>query len=124
MTTSLKLLSLFLLITYLSYVFRIIFPLIDYAINYDFIVHELCEQKDNPNNMCMGKCHLQKEISKSVNQSGQNNQLVISEFINIPHYINYFRILNFPKISKSFFLFESLNKIFTYLEPIIPPPKY
>ena len=63
-TVSLKIISLFFLILYSSYVFRIVFPLIDYVVNYSFIVHELCEQKDNLDNLCMGKCHLQKEIKR------------------------------------------------------------
>jgi len=125
MTTSLKIISLFLLLVYSSYVFRIIFPLIDYAINYSFIVNELCEQKDDQNNMCMGKCHLQKEIKKSIEHaSDESNKIVIINLIDIPHNLISNKFKHFSRISELFYDFNFSGKISNNLEPIIPPPKF
>jgi hypothetical protein len=42
-----------------------IFPVIDYAINYDYISKVLCINKDKPELKCNGKCHLMKELAKA-----------------------------------------------------------
>ncbi|MBC8644541.1 hypothetical protein H9W95_12115 [Flavobacterium lindanitolerans] len=40
-------------------------PVIEYAINYDYIATVLCINKDKPEMKCNGKCHLMKELAKS-----------------------------------------------------------
>jgi len=40
-------------------------PVLDYTINYDYIVAELCENKAKPEMHCNGKCHLKKELAKA-----------------------------------------------------------
>lgn len=56
-----------------------ILPVLDYIINYDFIVKELCENKSKPEIKCNGKCHLVKELAKAseddkpTNPSKKNN---------------------------------------------------
>ena len=42
-----------------------IIPVLDYVINYDYIVKELCENKAKPELKCNGKCHLMKEMAKA-----------------------------------------------------------
>lgn len=42
-----------------------IFPVMDYAINYDYISKVLCINKDKPELKCNGKCHLMKELAKA-----------------------------------------------------------
>jgi hypothetical protein len=42
-----------------------IFPVIDYAVNYDYISKVLCINKDKPELKCNGKCHLMKELAKA-----------------------------------------------------------
>ena len=125
MTVSLKIISLFFLILYSSYVFRIVFPLIDYAVNYSFIVHELCEQKDNLDNLCMGKCHLQKEIKKSIEHSSdRSDELVLLNLIDIPHNFTSNIFYHIRKTSKVIFYCIYLAKISNDIEPVIPPPKF
>jgi hypothetical protein len=56
-------------------------PLIDYAVNYDFINKNLCENKSKPQLLCNGKCYLKKEIAKtSTDQSKSNSRISISGF--------------------------------------------
>lgn len=40
-------------------------PFLEYALNYDYIVKELCEQKDEIENTCNGTCHLSKRIQET-----------------------------------------------------------
>ena len=41
-------------------------PFLEYIVNYDYIVKELCENKEKPVLKCNGKCHLMKELAKTV----------------------------------------------------------
>ena len=41
-----------------------ILPVLEYVVNYDYIVNELCENKSKPELKCNGKCHLMKELAK------------------------------------------------------------
>lgn len=45
--------------------FKPILPVLEYAVNYDYIVNELCENKLKPELKCNGKCHLTKELAKA-----------------------------------------------------------
>lgn len=40
-------------------------PVLDYIVNYEYIVTELCENKEKPELKCNGKCHLAKELAKA-----------------------------------------------------------
>ena len=42
-----------------------VLPVFEYVINYDYIVTELCENKEKPVMRCNGKCHLMKELAKA-----------------------------------------------------------
>jgi hypothetical protein len=37
-------------------------PVIDYLVNYNYIVKELCENRDKPVLACNGKCYLEKQV--------------------------------------------------------------
>lgn len=45
--------------------FRPIFPVVDYVVNYDYISKVLCENKAKPQMKCNGKCQLMKEMAKA-----------------------------------------------------------
>jgi len=40
-------------------------PVLEYILNYDYIVKELCVNKAKPQMHCNGKCHLMKELAKA-----------------------------------------------------------
>ena len=46
-------------------IFKPIFPVVEYVVNYDYIAKVLCENKDKPEMKCNGKCHLMKELAKA-----------------------------------------------------------
>nr|WP_255749311.1 hypothetical protein [Gramella crocea] len=43
---------------------RPLWPLVEYAVNYDYIVDKLCENKDKPEMECNGKCYLTKQLAE------------------------------------------------------------
>ncbi len=49
----------------LSVLLKPIFPVIEYAINYDYIAKTLCVNKAKPQMHCNGKCHLMKQLAKT-----------------------------------------------------------
>jgi len=59
-----------------------IFPVIEYAVRYDYISKVLCVNKDKPKLQCNGKCHLMKELTKtSENDSpiSSNKKMALQE---------------------------------------------
>ena len=47
----------------LAILFRPVFPLADYLLNYRYIKTELCVNRDKPILGCDGKCYLKKELA-------------------------------------------------------------
>ena len=56
------LLNLYLLVLVLPAV-----PVLEYLINYNYIVNELCENQDKPILTCNGKCYLADQVEKQLN---------------------------------------------------------
>lgn len=50
-----------------------ILPVLEYVINYDYIVNVLCENKSKPELKCNGKCHLAKELAKASESNSKNS---------------------------------------------------
>ena len=56
-----------------------LFPVLEYAVNYNYISKVLCVNKDKPMLHCNGKCHLMKELAKAsenekpINSDKKNN---------------------------------------------------
>ena len=48
-------------------------PFLEYVINYDYIVKELCENKEKPALKCNGKCHLVKQLAKASEEEKSNS---------------------------------------------------
>ncbi len=49
----------------LAVLLKPVFPVVEYALNYDYIAKVLCVNKDKPMLHCNGKCHLMKELAKA-----------------------------------------------------------
>lgn len=56
------------------FLFRPVFPVLNYIMHYDYIKKELCENKDKPELHCNGKCHLKKELAKASNENPPASQ--------------------------------------------------
>lgn len=53
-------------------------PFVDYAVNYNFIAKNLCENRAKPGLMCNGKCYLVKEIAKTNENFPKQDNLKIN----------------------------------------------
>lgn len=49
-----------------------LWPVLEYVVNYDYVVNVLCENKDKPKMKCNGKCHLSKELAKEAGAEDKN----------------------------------------------------
>lgn len=63
----------FLLNVYLLAMLQPALPILEYLINYDLIVNELCENRDKPILACNGKCYLGDQIEKQQNLNSDNS---------------------------------------------------
>ncbi|MCF6180749.1 hypothetical protein [Lutibacter sp.] len=68
-----KTLAIFFYLLYLLAMVKPLIPIVEYYANYNYIVTELCENKDKPFLECNGKCYLAKELNK-VNHDDQNHE--------------------------------------------------
>ena len=80
------------------HIVRPVVPYIEYALNEEYIVQNICEKKDIPSNTCKGKCHLKKQLEKTVetdensapnttkdtskNSNKKNQNKEVKEFLN------------------------------------------
>ena len=56
-----------------SLLIKPVFPLFEYAFNYEYISKVLCENKDKPKLNCCGKCHLKKQLAKASEETSNNS---------------------------------------------------
>jgi hypothetical protein len=85
-----KLYAIIHLVILILYLSRPIMPYIEYAVFKDYIVKNLCINRNNPKSKCNGKCHLAKQLRLSNETSdakGENsNKKVpnqeVKEFLN------------------------------------------
>ena len=57
---------------------RPVLPLVNYAVNYEYIVKNLCENRNVPQSTCKGKCYLEKELSKTEKQSNNTQNVKLA----------------------------------------------
>ncbi|REC49029.1 hypothetical protein DRF67_05590 [Chryseobacterium pennipullorum] len=57
---------------------RPVLPLLNYAVNYEYIVKNLCEKRDVPQSTCKGKCYVEKELAKTEKQSNTSQTIKIA----------------------------------------------
>ncbi|MCI3937961.1 hypothetical protein MQX03_12185 [Chryseobacterium aahli] len=107
-------------------VFRPLIPLVEYAVNYQYISEELCVNKKNVDLHCNGKCYLAKELSKTNDtdssplSKGKNSVQKVLDFY-IPTEI-------FKTLIENNFSFPNLNftyktgYTFHFLKNIFRPP--
>ncbi|MBB4806557.1 hypothetical protein HNP38_001853 [Chryseobacterium defluvii] len=48
---------------------RPVLPLVNYVVNYEYIVKNLCENRSRPQSTCNGKCYVEKELAQAEKQS-------------------------------------------------------
>lgn len=81
---------------------RPVLPLINYAVNYDYIVKNLCENRSVQQSTCKGKCYVAKELAKTEKQSNTNQTVKISGLdVFIAHEILSFSDYQFDIVKKN-----------------------
>jgi hypothetical protein len=63
-----------------------ILPVFEYIVFYDYFKNELCENKENIELECNGKCHLTKELAKASDSPENGKEKRISVETNIVFY--------------------------------------
>ena len=109
-------------------VFRPLVPLVEYAVNYNYIKDVLCINKNKPELHCNGKCYLSKELAKTndteslplgkIKNSGQKilDTYILPEITEIVYSEkNLFFSFNFTYETAYSFLF---------LKPVFKPPVF
>ena len=62
-------------------------PVLEYLINYDYIVNELCENRDKPILTCNGKCYLGDQVEKQLDR-GPDQQIPLPPQIDFKQFIS------------------------------------
>lgn len=111
---------------YLLALLRPMYPVLDYYVNYDYIIEQLCENRDQPILDCNGKCYVAKEIEKS---QGQDNPHLLMPKMELEKYTNSnfieFRLSKEKKTTNKVNIFFTIEKIKKgFLSEIDHPPSF
>jgi len=103
-------------------VLKPVLPLVEYAVNYDYISDVLCINKNKPKLHCNGKCYLGKELAKnsSENSKSKNStQKIIDCYIPV-------EVSEVRTVAQRFFanpiLTHTADYSYLYLKNIFRPP--
>lgn len=66
--------SIILILAYVALMVRPSVPLLEYAVNQDYIAAELCENKARPEMNCGGSCYLMKQLKKAAQESSKDKE--------------------------------------------------
>jgi len=89
-------------------------PILEYFVNYNYIVNELCENKDKPILTCNGKCYLGKQVKEN-NLLHQEQQMPPLPKLDLSAYPT-FILFGSLKESPSFILDVKEKLYFNYKE--------
>ena len=62
-------------------------PVLEYLINYDYIVNELCENREKPILTCNGKCYLGDQVEKQL-ERGPDQEIPLPPQIDFKEFIS------------------------------------
>lgn len=109
-------------------VFRPLIPLVEYAVNYDYISTVLCINKSKPELHCNGKCYVSKELAKTndsdsspLNKTKSSGQKII-DICTLPEIISIQKAEKFLSVNFNF-LYETAYS-FLFLKHIFKPPVF
>jgi len=119
-----KLTSYLLLLVYLSVSLNFFLPVAAYKLNKNFIVDELCENKNKPEMNCDGKCYLGKQMDKQTGADSEpDNQVILSNIHELPHILLQTNNspTNFPRVISYSTFYQITTDLITDVHT--PPPK-
>ena len=120
-----KLISFIILTSHLLVISFQSMPVFNYIVNYEYISQELCENKDNPELHCNGKCYLIKQ-TRALQEEQEEKEAVISEILNLQYTTS--EAFSYELISlvnvELYNVFPYTEKDYSvYTDLITPPPK-
>jgi hypothetical protein len=120
-----RLFTYFLIFAYTLISINAFVPLINFAINYNFIVEELCVERDYKVNDCNGSCQLKTQVSKNLeteNETNKSKPIVIKE-VETPYFSIQQSAKNSVRYYSKLYLSYQLTPLENYLDQQTPPPK-
>lgn len=102
---------------------RPISPLVEYAINYDYISKVLCINKDKPELRCNGKCQLMKELEKQQDEDYKSIRILMEEYpIGFVDVLQITNKLDLPNLDSTKNYAYLKNYSYLFLRSIFHPP--
>ncbi|WP_343611881.1 hypothetical protein [Chryseobacterium oranimense] len=108
--------------------FRPLIPLVEYAVNYNYISTVLCINKSKPELHCNGKCYVSKELAKTndtdsspLNKAKSSGQKIL-DICTLPDIVSVQNTQRFPSPHFNF-LYETAYA-FLFLKHIFKPPVF
>ncbi len=108
--------------------FKPLFPIVEYVVNYEYVSKVLCVNKEKPELKCNGKCHLMKELAEVAENEKpiSDNKIVVKE-IEVLFYQE-LKLIEFSKllVTKYLFLNANYSNLYTYLNScsVFHPPSF
>lgn len=101
-------------------------PVVEYIVNYDYIVTVLCENVDKPELQCNGKCHVAKELEQVLDHDAPvklEKANVLLDFIPVSIFDakNYTAITSLNLKEKASFLYANFYS-FLFSTIVFQPP--
>ncbi|MGI9531034.1 hypothetical protein [Lutimonas sp.] len=102
-------------------------PVLEYLINYDYIVNELCENREKPILTCNGKCYLGDQVEKSLERGTEDQkplppQIEFKEFVSLQASANQ-QQASFELVAKQVILTPVTLENSLYARSLLRPPQ-
>jgi len=75
-----RILSITLLVAYLGTLLSTLAPLLYYITYQDYILQNLCENRNKIDLECNGKCYMNEQLSKATKKSNKENRIKLEKF--------------------------------------------
>jgi hypothetical protein len=100
-------------------------PVLDYAVNYDYISKVLCINKNKPQIHCNGKCYLGKELAKNESQNDSKTKNSVQKVLDlyVPAAIAKISVLRELTFAPLHFNYEA-GYSYLFLSHIFRPPVF
>ncbi len=76
--------AIFLVLLYFTAMLKPVTPLIEYAVNKDYLTKVFCINKEKPEMHCEAKCYLKKQLIKASEKEHENNKPITINFNDYP----------------------------------------
>ncbi len=120
--------SIAILILYVAYLCKGLFPYIEYELNYDYISEELCINLDDDLSSCKGQCYLNSQLKFFVGDQNSEQEVPLesrAEVKILSHTISDSIKLNplSESIESEYILLNTHLRYDVILELVTPPPR-